>query len=150
MRDAFGGLVNIVIIVVFMVIVSGYLAFNVNYTKAFRVKNKIVSAYEQYEGNCTSTSGPCLNDIKDYMKEIGYSTTSELKIKDYTCLDGYGFCYKKVDSNNTSDSHNEGNKKCYYKIVTQIKIDIPIINKVMEGMSVFQVTGDTKAMNCSK
>ena len=43
MRDALGGIVNITIIVVFLVIVSGYLAFNVNYTKAFRVKNKIIT-----------------------------------------------------------------------------------------------------------
>ena len=35
MRDAFGGLLNIVIIVVFMTLVSGYLAFNVSYAKAF-------------------------------------------------------------------------------------------------------------------
>ena len=43
MRDAIGGVVNITIIVTFLVIVSGYLAFNVNYTKAFRVKNKIIT-----------------------------------------------------------------------------------------------------------
>ena len=43
MRDALGGSVTIVIIVVFIVIVLGYLAFNVNYTKAFRMKDKIIS-----------------------------------------------------------------------------------------------------------
>ena len=42
MRDAFGGIVNIAIIVVFMTIVSGYLAFNVSYTKAFKVKNYFI------------------------------------------------------------------------------------------------------------
>ena len=40
MRDAFGGLVNIVIIVVFLVLVSGLLAFNVNYTKAIVLRTK--------------------------------------------------------------------------------------------------------------
>ena len=45
MRDALGGTVVLVIIVVFIVIVSGYMAFNVNYTKAFRIKNKIVDNY---------------------------------------------------------------------------------------------------------
>ena len=43
MRDAFGGIVNISMIVVFLVVVSGYLAFNVTYTKAFRMKNKIIT-----------------------------------------------------------------------------------------------------------
>ena len=32
MRDAFGGVVNLAMIVVFLVLVTGYLAFNVNYT----------------------------------------------------------------------------------------------------------------------
>jgi hypothetical protein len=52
MRDAFGGLLNIVIIVVFMTLVSGYLAFNVSYAKAFKVKNKIISTIENYNGSC--------------------------------------------------------------------------------------------------
>ena len=56
MRDAFGGIVNISMIVVFLVIVSGYLAFNVSYTKAFRVKNKIITTIEQYEGLCDEDS----------------------------------------------------------------------------------------------
>ena len=47
MRDAFGGVANLVIIVVFLVLVSGYLAFNVNYTKAFRVKIKLNPLIEQ-------------------------------------------------------------------------------------------------------
>ena len=35
MSDSLGGTVIIVLIVLFITIVSGYLAFNVNYTKAF-------------------------------------------------------------------------------------------------------------------
>jgi hypothetical protein len=42
MRDAMGGSVALVIIVVFIVIALGYMAFNVNYTKAFNMKNKII------------------------------------------------------------------------------------------------------------
>ena len=49
MRDAFGGIVNLSMIVIFLVLVCGYLAFNVNYTKAFRVKNYIITTMEQYE-----------------------------------------------------------------------------------------------------
>ena len=71
MRDALGGLVNIVIIVVFLVIVSGYLAFNVNYTKAFRVKNKIISTIENNEG--LDTDGKA--KISDYMQSIGYDVS---------------------------------------------------------------------------
>ena len=63
MRDAFGGLMNMVIIVVFLVLVSGYLAFNVNYTKAFRVKNKIITkAFFIYHSTL------CINNIYNIFK----------------------------------------------------------------------------------
>ena len=45
MRDGLGSAVMIAIIVVFIAIVSGYLAFNVNYMKAFNMKNKICQKY---------------------------------------------------------------------------------------------------------
>ncbi len=142
MRDAIGGLVNIVIIVVFLVIVSGYLAFNVNYTKAFRVKNKIITTYEQYEGNCDNDSSACMQQITEYMQQIGYDMNNTPNISGYNCR--RGFCVKRVDSKSTTGGIAD-NDQYYFKIVTQITIDIPIIKKVMAGMNVFQVSGDTKS-----
>lgn len=147
MRDAFGGIVNITIIIVFLVIVSGYLAFNVNYTKAFRVKNKIITTIEQYEGNCTVPGGACDQAITNYMHDIGYSVpTTNFNMQDYDiCRNGY--CIKRVDADNNTDEsivieNNEG--KVYYKVVTVIYIDIPIINKIMPNLKMFQVSGTTK------
>ena len=145
MRDAFGGIVNIAIIVVFLVIVSGYLAFNVNYTKAFRVKNKIITTYEQYEGNCKESTTPCADKIKTYMSQIGYNAP-EIDCDGWN--DGpanFGYCAKKVDT--TSESPiSDSKERAYYKIKTQINIDIPIINKIMPGLRIFEVTGDTKVI----
>lgn len=141
MRDAFGGIVNIVIIVVFLTLVSGYLAFNVNYTKAFRVKNKIISTFEEYEGNCDNESSACNTKIQNYMKELGYSAPDfNLTSEGYTCK--YGYCYKKIEV--TTGDVSETKQRAYYKIVTQINIDIPIINKILPGLKIFQVSGDTK------
>ena len=41
MKDALGGIINIWFIAVFIVIISGYLAFSIQYNKAFRMKNEI-------------------------------------------------------------------------------------------------------------
>ena len=140
MRDAFGGVTNIVIIVVFLALVSGFLAFNVNYTKAFRVKNKIISTFEQYEGNCDNPSDDCNTEIKAYMNSLGYNAPNfSLTSDGYTCHQGMGYCYKRVDINNASDTK----QKAYFKIVTQININIPIINKILPGLKIFQVAGDT-------
>lgn len=144
MRDAFGGIVNISMIVVFLVIVSGYLAFNVSYTKAFRVKNKIITTIEQYEGNCNDTSD-CSGIIDKYIQNIGYSPYEYIQV---TATPGCtrihepsknGYYIERCPANGVED-----NQKVYYKVITFIDINIPIVNKVMSGMNVFRVSGNSK------
>lgn len=156
MRDAFGGLVNLVIISIFLVIVSGFLAFNVNYTKAFRVKNNIISSFEQYEGNCNAGT-ECYAKIEKYMQSIGYSKSSTIKPNEegFNCSNS-GFCYKLYCSNGQNNASPgpvgsvcSPEKKGYYKIVTQINIDIPILNKIIPSMDVFKVYGNTRTIDAS-
>lgn len=146
MRDAFGGLVNLVIIVVFLVLVSGYLAFNVSYTKAFKVKNRIISLYEQYEGVCNNPGDACVQEIDKYISEVGYNANNGLKGKKesegYTCRMGY--CYKLILTEKQEGLQTR--KIAHYKIVTQVIVDIPIINKIMPQFDVFYVYGDTRTM----
>lgn len=145
MRDAFGGVANLVIIVVFLVLVSGYLAFNVNYTKAFRVKNKIISVIEQYEGACeVVATNACHNEIQAYMNSLGYSAPN-FSLDGYDCGNGAGYCIKRVDiASVSSGSTADTKQRAYFKVVTQINIDIPIINKILPGLKIFQISGDTK------
>ena len=138
MKDAFGGILNIVFIAVFLVLVSGILGLTVNYTKAFRMKNIVISAIEQYEGHgCfLGTDSSCKSKIDEGAKSIGYHPVK------MNCPSGYEysgtfFCYKEQLSTN---------KNVYYSVITQVDIDIPIINKIM-GLSFFQVHGDTRMIN---
>lgn len=144
MRDALGGTVTLVIIVVFIVIALGYMAFNVNYTKAFRMKNKVISVYEDYDGECL---GECRNAIKEYAKTLGYNTGNNM-----SCPNGYQnsdniYCYKKVSV--TGDLKEEGiindsKNKSYYRIITKINVEVPIINNILD-LKIFYITGDTKS-----
>ena len=93
MRDALGGTVTLFIISVFIVLALGYLAFNVNYTKAFRMKDKIVSVYETYNG-CNGSGdstdpATCQDEIEKYATKIGY------KPDNFSCSSGE---YKKIDN----------------------------------------------------
>lgn len=143
MRDAYGGIVNLAMIVVFLLLVCGYLAFNVNYTKAFRVKNYIITTMEQYEGNCDSESSACAQKINNYIRQIGYSAPDfDLTRDGYTCHLGY--CYKEFEVGAEAGAIQENADKVYYRVVTQINIDIPIINKIMPNLRIFQVSGNTK------
>lgn len=140
MKDAFGGILNIVIVAVFLVIVSGILGMTVNYTKAFKMKNVVISSIEKYEGyGCFTgdSDSACLSSIEEGAKSIGYHPV------DVNCPSSQGFkrpagnryfCYKR---------NNSSNGNLYYTVTTQVDIDIPIINKIM-GLSFFQVHGDTR------
>ena len=142
MRDALGGTVNIIIIVMFIVIALGYITFNINYTKAFRVNDKIVSLYEQNKGNCGAAS-TCATQIKEYAHDLGYQTDLN-----FSCPNGFSkqdniYCLKTVDVKNNSEI-KESNAK-YFVIVTKTKVSIPIINNIMD-LDVFSVRGSTKTI----
>lgn len=137
MRDATGGAVNIFIIVVFIVFALGYMAFNVNYTKAFRMKDKVISAYEKYDGNC---SGNCITELTNYARSIGYQPDT------ITCPTGgkvkeNGYCVLLTKQ----ESFTDRKTKCYYRIITKVNIEVPIIQYVTT-ISAFHVSGDTKAI----
>ena len=141
MQEAFGGILSIVLIVVFLLIVEGVLGFTVSYTKAFKMKNAVISAIEQYDaaGCFTKDTGKsCYNEIKASAVHYGYSPAR------ISCPTGFNlafdngesfFCYRK----------NDNTPRRTYHIITQVDINIPIINNIM-GFSIFQVSGDTRAV----
>ena len=137
MSNAYGGIVNISFIVVFISIVSGFLAFSVSYNRAFRVKNKIISVIETNEG-VTDTAK---EDIKKYINDIHYNR-GDLNIEGYQCLPECGFCYKKESV--AYKNEKEGLRgKAYYKVVTAVNIDLPVLGHYLPQMKYFQVSGTT-------
>lgn len=142
MRDAYGGIVNIMFIVVFMVVINGYLAFAANYNKAFRVKNKIISLIEQNEG-WDNNKEDLKEKIQTEMKQVGYAVT-DLDISGYDCDKQWGYCVRQYY---TSGPDQGEITKITYKVVTAVNVDIPIIRNVLPKLSVFQVSGTTKAIS---
>ena len=140
MKDAFGGILNIVLVAIFLVIISGILGLVVNYTKAFRMKNAVITTIEQYDGakSCfgVGSATGCQEKIIEKARSFGYNPT------ELSCPRGYSkaydlFCYKGVPT--------ESGTNYVYSIITQVDINIPIINKIM-GLSIFQVHGDTRSV----
>ncbi len=152
MSDAVGGAVNLALIVFFIVVVALYMAFSINYQKAFNVKNKIISEFEEHNGRCDSD---CMKAIKDMELSVGYGKVPlEAKDNGEHCPVGYGFCVRGVEtqssqatsSSDSSALYDGPTKKCYFEIRTQVEVTIPVINNVM-GLRIFQVTGQTKALS---
>ena len=152
MKDALGGVFNIWFVAVFLVFISGYLAFSVSYSKAFKVKNKIISAIEQYQGYDNSPTSPVNIKIEGFIDEIGYnrdinSADSETRAKNWKgdknwqCQSGY--CVAKTYVDGDANGSATGRPKCYYSVVTFVHVPIPVFEKVLPYLSFFQTSGDT-------
>lgn len=160
MSEGVGSTSIIVIIMVFIAFAASYMAYNVNYTKAFRMKNKIISTYEKYDGSCQKD---CKDEIAAYAEEIGYeginincsnnpykppspdrSSNMSLSHKGHKMQ----FCsYRMVVDNKSSSSDDVVDKnkvQYYYRVVTSIDIQIPVIQNALQ-LRILNVTGDTKA-----
>lgn len=145
MQEAFGGILNIVLVVVFLLIVEGVLGFTVSYTKAFKMKNSVISAIEEYESSgCFDNNSACHDRILSSAKKYGYSPTR------LSCPRGFSLAYSSGESffcyrPNNTDSDSYSNRGKSYHIITQVDIKIPVINNIM-GFSLFQVSGDTRVV----
>lgn len=139
MRDAFGGILNITIVAVFLILVSSILAMTVNYTKAFRMKNYVISTIEQYEGSgcgCVEggTQGACVDKIKRHAENLGYGAKTISCDGGKNSIDGL-FCCQKAP--------NSEPKRPIYSVSTQVDVDLPLLDKILGGR-ILQVHGDTR------
>ncbi len=137
MREAIGGAWIFTIVIVFIVLFSGYLAVSVNYSKAFRVKNGIINIIEQNEG----MNSKARTEISEYLDGYGYFVYGNCKdAKGYDELVGgqkkYRYCV-------STKAKGEGTfKKTYYYVTVYFKLDLPIFGSLFT----FPVTGESKAV----
>lgn len=153
MRESIGGAWLVGIVIVFVVLFTGYLALSVNYSKAFKVKNEIISLIEENEGLTDKTQ----EKIVKYLNSTGYYVYGKCSAIDEDYLEGtvngklvgyekqgntdkYKYCvYERSIENDTL------NRK-YYRVTVFFKFDIPLLDSVFT----FPVTGESKAVYFAK
>lgn len=147
MRDAIGGVFTIQIILFFLVIINAYLAFSVNYTKAFRIKNNIVAIIEQQEGFTSDGADSAAARIEKIMSDTGYNVEKNVIDKCGSRDDGYVSIYNKAGGYCLKLNMNSDGTGGYYSIKTYISINIPILNNLLPVFSdVFAIKGETKTI----
>lgn len=136
MKAATGNALLMNIIITFLVVVLGVLVASITYTKAFRVKNRIVEVIENYEGDFDNHESDIRNDITNSLDSVGYRLKGTSACKDIDISNGdvegkdYYYCiYKKTTG--------RGN---YYKVVSYMYLDLPVIGDYL----VLPVSGETK------
>lgn len=135
MREALGNTFIVNIVILFIVIFVFLFVGSISYTKAFKIKNKIVNYIEDSGSFDKKTQ----ERIAEMLKGTGYrvvagnpkcnSRGGEVLTKE---AGNYRYCVVKF----------ENEKGTYYGVTTYLYFDFPIINSLLE----FPVYGETKVI----
>ena len=171
MREAIGGTWLFQIVIVFVLLFTGFMCLSINRSKAFNVKNYILETIQAYNGDIKGLNddkkNEAMNDIVDYMQSNAYRTSGEkpddIKVCDkytakYHCYNREGkednknspvFCLAKINvgTQGCLDSNfNELPDMYYYRIVVFYQLDLPIFHELFN----FQITGDTRVFSVTR
>lgn len=161
MKESIGGTWLIGIVALFIVLFSAFMAYSINYTKAFRAKNGIIDLIEQNEGY-TFYNGPNIDNVKQeelmndssvqakayaLVKSMGYDYGSKSENKVVCNNDGTISDATKIDAAYQSGGYcvyrfcnSDGTYR--YKVVTYVMMKFPVINF---GITV-PIKGETKTL----
>ena len=144
MKDAFGGILNLGLLVVFLLLVVGILGLIVNYTKAFKMKNYAIDTIERYEGACRKETDSCIREIKKKAESISYSPTINSCPTGFSNMGGF-ICMKAEEVSGYSEDAYKVGTPCVFTIITQSDVSLPIIESIL-SFRIFQVTGNTEVI----
>ncbi len=128
MRQAIGTTWILQLVIIFMLIFVAFLALTINYTKAFKIKNELVSMIEKYEGIGDGGSTGAMRIIDNYLIYNNYTVQG-------ACEEGKEYGVTNL-SNHTMESARKGRK--YYYCVRKIntsKVSTP--NRSKYGVRIF-------------
>ena len=145
MREAIGNAFIINFVIVFVGIFIFFFAGSLAYTKAFKVKNKIINIIEE-RGSYDTSSEDLKTEITNYLKDAGYRIVSTGSCPtregmelvngsngNNNIINGYLYCVWK----NENESDTRGT---YYGVQTYMYFDVPIVGQTVT----IPVYGETK------
>jgi len=161
MREAIGGTFLFQIVIVFIMLFTGFMCLTINRSKAYSVKDQIVKTIQSYNGiDLTSSYSEdkvdAFYDIVDYIKFSSYRNTGVVPEDDnYSCYNREGkpvsknpvFCIaaKHIDQEacpEGAECFSELPDMIYYRVVVFYQLDLPIFHDFFN----FRVVGDTKVL----
>lgn len=133
MREALGNTFIVNIVLLFIVVFIFLFVGSISYTKAYKIKNKIVN-YIEDDGNFGKETQ---DQIKSSLKQMGYRVVR-----------GKQKCNSRGGTLLTTDSNSyrycvveyQNDKGVYYGVTTYMYFDFPLINTLLE----FPIYGETK------
>ena len=147
MRESFGAAGIFIIVVTFIVLFTVYLSVSVNYAKAFKIKNHVISIIEENNGYSNSTG----TQIENYLiaqrytahgvtdEPEGWSSVGCVGSNPTLANDCMATILEVKSPYSGSDDPICEGERTYYKVVTYFNFVLPIINVNIP----FKVSGDT-------
>lgn len=127
----------------FIILFTAYLSITLNYARAFRVKNHIVTYIEEHEGYIDDYE----TEIVNYLAGEGFDANG--KCPNRIWAEGYEWgdnpdCINPDANGNCQvciyKQHNVCGERTAYRVVTFFKFDLPVVRY----FSSFQVGGETR------
>lgn len=142
MKDAVGGSLLLNIVVIFASIVILFFAGIMAYSKAYKIKNRIIEVVERYENYNTTVQ----STLEEDLKKSGYIVAKQDQVESKCGEDNlntseYLYCVY-LKSCEEFDETGECIGQRHYEIVTYIHFDFPVIG----NMLTFEVKGETKML----
>lgn len=160
MKESIGQAFLVNLILIFFLVLILMLLGSINYSKAYKVKNRIITILEKHGTDVESGSGlsdEVKKEINVNLKKAGYAhSKNAIDCNKYT--DGgtllypenvaglqYDYCVIKKDASTGSYPTPTGTTETYqgaryYKVITFMEFDVPLIG----GYLKFPVQGETK------
>ena len=145
MRESIGTAWLTGVVMAMIALFSGYLAFSINYSKSFRVKDGIIERIQKHNG-FDNASPSTLEDIDEFLQQINYGAKGNCykhlsedadgrtKIvagvngKDYKVNVGrnemYNYCIMKVNGKGDSTTARADIPSVYYKVIVFFSLQI--------------------------
>ena len=150
------GIFNLVII--FVIVLLAFFIGSLSYSKAFKVKNKILEEIEKDQGYTTGSSDSTEARVEDWIGNIGYRVNTGSSRNTDVCAstvrgnggsDGilingtgdYQYCVYEFDTCTQGSDKARCGK--YYRVTAYMYFDIPIIS----GLLKLPVSGETMIFN---
>lgn len=144
MRGAIGNAWVMNIVITFIILTMGFLVASISYTKAFKIKTKIVDIIEKGNGdfNAGGDNPTILKEINTFLGQTGYRVQTNTTCPKKTGAElvgrttNYDVCiYKYNDDRGTY-------RGPYYEVTVYMYFDIPIIGDIIK----IPVKGQTRSM----
>lgn len=121
-------------VIIFIGIIIALLVASISYTKAYKIKDKIIYTIESNQGYDSDVN----DEINDFLAEVGYLTnpSGEVCDDDLKATEGHYSPYRYCIYEHSTD------KGAYYSVVAYMYFDIPFIGEFLE----FPVKGETKVI----